>query len=261
MSLLDTAASLGPSGKVRLVTVDASEFSGGVHRFHYSPFYHTAAEIAAARIGTTDTYDETALAPKPIWFGGVMYDFWPFEIQSMALSTDQAASPTLTASNLEGYLTALCIQFRDLLDAKVTIIETFAEYLDARNFPAGNATADASAYSYEVFWLDQKTSEDDESITWAMSSPADLQGKMLPARQITSLCEWALRGDYRSGDGCTYNGTAYFDAKGNAVSDPALDQCGGCYSDCYKRFGAGLANPKAAVLDFGGFLAAQLINQ
>jgi phage-related protein len=48
----------------------------------------------------------------------------------------------------------------------------------------------------------------------------------IPTRQITSLCEWALRGQYRSGDGCTYNGTAYFDAKGNAVADPALDVCG-----------------------------------
>ncbi|MGU0055972.1 hypothetical protein ACVXG7_09275 [Enterobacter hormaechei] len=41
------------------------------------------------------------------------------------------------------------------------------------------------------------------------------------------LCEWALRGQYRSGDGCTYNGTAISTRKG-MQSDPALDVCGGC---------------------------------
>jgi hypothetical protein len=37
-ALIDTAAMLAPGGRVRLVEVDASEFSGGIHRFHYSPF-------------------------------------------------------------------------------------------------------------------------------------------------------------------------------------------------------------------------------
>jgi hypothetical protein len=70
-------------------------------------------------------------------------------------------------------------------------------------------------FTLQTFWLDTKTSEDDEVVSWSLSSPADLQGLVIPTRQITSLCEWALRGQYRSGDGCTYNGTAYFDAKGN----------------------------------------------
>lgn len=255
MAYIDTTAQLGPSGRVVLVEVDASEFSAGIHRFHYAPFYHSEDEILAA------AGDEDKLGPKPIYFGGKMYDFWPFQITDMQISTEQAAKPSISASNLQGYLTALCLQFRDLINAKVTITYTHVEYLDAINFPNGNPTADPNAFSYQVFWLDQKTVEHDEFITWVMNSPADLQGQRLPTRQITSLCTWAQRGQYRSGDGCTYNGNTYFDNKGNPVSDPALDQCGGCYSDCFKRFGAGLANPKSAVLDFGGFLAAQLINR
>lgn len=232
MALVDQAAMLAPGGRVRLVEVDASEFSGGIHRFHYAPFPHTPEEIDAAN------GDEEKLGPKPIVFGGNTYDFWPFQVAGLELSTDQAAEPTLSVSNLDGHITALCLQFKDMVNAKVSIIDTYSVYLDAVNYPGGvNPTADPSMFTLQTFWLDTKTSEDDEVVSWSLSSPADLQGLVIPTRQITSLCEWALRGQYRSGDGCTYNGTAYFDAKGNQVSDPALDVCGGCFSDCRKRFG------------------------
>lgn len=255
MAMIDTASSLAPSGRIRLVEVDASEFGGGVHRFHYAPFPHTPAEIDAAG------GDENKLGPKPIIFGGVTYGFWPFQITDIAMSTDQAAEPKLNVANLDGTITALCLQFSDMLNAKVKIIDTFSQYLDAVNFPEGNTSADSGAYSYQVFWLDAKSSEDDETVSWSLSSPADFQGQMIPTRQITSLCEWALRGQYRTGDGCTYNGTAYFDVKGNPVSDPALDQCSGLLGHCQKRFGAGWADPNAAPLDFGGFPGSILIQK
>lgn len=255
MAFIDTTAKLAPSGRVRLVEVDASEFSAGVMRFHYSPFPHTPAEIVAAN------GDENKLAPKGIVFGGLLYDFWPFQFSDMAMSTDQASTPKLEVSNLDGRITALCLQFRDMLNAKVKIIDTFSEYLDAVNFTEGNSAADPSAYSYQIFWLDTKNSEDDESVQWTLSSPADFHGQMLPTRQITSICEWALRNQYRTGDGCTYNGTAYFDVKGNPVSDPALDVCSGMLGHCRKRFGAGLADPNSAMLDFGGFPATILISK
>lgn len=255
-ALIDTAAMLAPGGKVRLVEVDASEFSGGIHRFHYSPFPHTPREIDEAQ------GDESKLGPKPVVFDGEVYDFWPFQLTGLALSTDQAAEPSLSVSNLDGHISALCLQFKDMVNAKVSIIDTYTVYLDAVNFPDHvNPTADPTMFTLQTFWLDTKTSEDDEVVTWALSSPADLQGLVIPTRQITSLCEWALRGQYRSGDGCTYNGTAYFDAKGNLVADPVLDVCGGCLSDCRKRFGAGLAEPNAAILDFGGFPATVLFTR
>ena len=408
MALVDQAAMLAPGGRVRLVEVDASEFSGGIHRFHYAPFPHTPeeiinsanqvlskAEISAAALtrmtrqdtnngviftsnaadsnftlktnfpgskytkikiiarwvtppdtadtsyqiyyattnhGISGTYnkngtrssvtrdlgdgwvalefdmanlsgtggtdwvdstiirirvdlwqnaigsievkkvnlmnvnpddmDESKLGPKPIIYGGKSYEFWPFQLTGLELSTDQAAEPTLSASNLDGHITALCLQFKDMVNAKVSVIDTYAVYLDAVNFPDSvNPTADPTAYTLQTFWMDTKSSEDDEVVTWSLSSPADLQGLVIPTRQITSLCDWALRGHYRSGDGCTYNGTAYFDAKGNAVADPALDVCGGCLSDCRKRFGAGLADPNAAILDYGGFPATTLLSR
>lgn len=254
-ALIDTSAALGVEGRIRLVTVDADEFGGGVHRFHYSPYPHTPDEIIAA------DGDESLLGPKPITFGGLLYEFWPFQISDIALDTEQAATPSLSVSNLDGTITALNLQFKNMLNAKVTVIDTYMQYLDAVNFPGGNPSADATMFTKQTFWLDAKGAEDDEQVTWTMGSPADLQGLVIPTRLITSLCEWQLRGQYRSGDGCAYAGTAYFDAKGNPVSDPALDVCGGCLSDCIKRFGAGMANPNSAKIDFGGFPAAQLIQQ
>jgi len=256
MALVDQAAKLARGGRVRLIKVDASEFSGGIHRFHYSPFPHTPEEIDATN------GDEDKLGPKPIIWDGEVYEFWPFQMSGLELSTDQAAEPDLSVSNLDGHITALCLQFRDMVNAKVSIIDTYAMYLDAVNFPDGvNPTADPTMFSLQTFWLDTKTTEHDETVAWSMSSPADLQGLVIPTRQITSLCEWAMRGQYRSGDGCTYNGTAYFDAKGNPVSDPALDACGGCLSDCRKRFGTGLAEPNTAILDFGGYPSTVLISR
>jgi lambda family phage minor tail protein L len=191
-ALIDTAAMLAPGGKVRLVEVDASEFSGGIHRFHYSPFPHTPREIDEAQ------GDESKLGPKPVVFDGEVYDFWPFQLTGLALSTDQAAEPSLSVSNLDGHISALCLQFKDMVNAKVSIIDTYTVYLDAVNFPDHvNPTADPTMFTLQTFWLDTKTSEDDEVVTWALSSPADLQGLVIPTRQITSLCEWALSGRMR----------------------------------------------------------------
>ena len=85
-----------------------------------------------------------------------MFDFWPFQISDIALSIDQAAEPKLSASNLDGHITALCLQFKDMVNVKVSIIDTYAVYLDADNFPGGvNPTAEGSLGAYwghGMFW-------------------------------------------------------------------------------------------------------------
>lgn len=248
MAYIDEARKLEQNGKVRLIEVDGASFGGGIHRYHYHAIPHTQAEIIAAN------GDEEKLKPKSIFFGGLEYEFWPYGIEGLAMSTEQAAQPSMTLANQAGVITAICLATRNMLMAKVTIIETYANFLD------GAANANPSEKRVQTFWIDTKTYEDSEIVTFELSSPGDLQGIMLPKRQVTMLCHWALSGLYRSGNGCTYNGTAYFDVDGNSVTDPALDVCGACMSDCQKRFGAGMTQPKAAVLDFGGFPASNLIN-
>lgn len=241
---------LEPGNKIRLVEIDGSDFGAGHLFFHANTIPHTPEEIDAAG------GDESKLPAKSVWFDGQEYSAWPFEITGMDSSSDgQTAEPSLKVANIDGVATALCLRFDDLAQAKVIVLDTFTHYLDAKNFPAGNPTADPHQLKKQVWYIDSKTSEDDEVVEFRLSSPMDLQGLLIPTRQITAICCWANRNQYRSGDGCSYNGPRMFDLKGNAVTDPSQDKCSGLMVDCKARFGAD--NP----LDFGGFPGANLLRR
>lgn len=241
---------LEPGNRVRLYEVDGTKFGADVLRFHSDTLPHTPAEIAAA--GS----DETKLQAKPIWWQGKEYSAWPVQIEGLATASDgTSAQPKLSVANLDGSITSLCLTFDDMVQAKVTIHDTFAHYLDAKNFPDGNPEADPEQEKLQVFYIDSKSAETNETVEFTLSSPMDLQGLMLPTRQIQSLCTWCMRGWYRTGNGCDYAGTRYFDDKGNPVSDPSLDKCSGLMSDCKKRFG------DSSPLPFGGFPGSALIKR
>ncbi|WP_151994640.1 phage minor tail protein L [Buttiauxella massiliensis] len=241
---------LEPGNKIRLVEIDGSAFGAGHLYFHANTIAHTSEEIDAAG------GDENKLPAKSVWFGGQEYSAWPFEITGMESSSDgQTAEPELRVANIDGVATALCLRFDDLAQAKVIVLDTFTHYLDAKNFPAGNPTADPQQVKKHVWYIDSKTSEDDEVVEFKLSSPMDLQGLLIPTRQITAICTWACRNQYRSGDGCSYNGPAMFDLKGNPVTDPSKDKCSGLMADCKARFGPDMP------LDFGGFPGANLLRR
>ncbi|MDA4825261.1 phage minor tail protein L, partial [Enterobacter kobei] len=48
--------------------------------------------------------------------------------------------------------------------AKVIIHDTFAHYLDARNFPDGNPTANPNEERKQVYYIDRKSGSDDETV-------------------------------------------------------------------------------------------------
>ena len=241
---------LEPGNATRLVEIDGSAFGAGHLYFHANTIPHTPDEIDAAG------GDESKLPAKPVWFDGQEYSAFPYEITGMDTSSDgQTAEPTLKVANLDGVVTALCLRFDDMAQAKVTIFDTFTHYLDAKNFPEGNATADPQQVKKQVWYIDSKTSEDDEVVEFKLSSPMDLQGLLIPTRQITAICTWACRNQYRSGDGCSYNGSLMFDLKDNPVTEPSQDKCPGLMISCKKRFGPD--NP----LDFGGFPGASLLRR
>lgn len=257
VSILEKATQLEQEGKLRLVEVDGTNFGAAVQRFHYSPIPHTPAEIDAALAAG----DESLLAPKSIWFNGNEFAYWPFNVEGLEMTGETAAAPTLSVSNLDSRVTALCINYDDMAQAVVRIIDTYVDYIDARNFAGGNPDADPLQTFTHTWWIDAKSAESDDIVTFTLGSPADLEGQLLPTRQLIQICEWARRGEYRANKGCSYNGTAYFDERGNPTNDPAKDQCGGCMSDCQLRFGHGLADPKEAVLDFGGMPGGNLNGQ
>lgn len=257
--LYQEATRFDPSGRVRLIHIDAQDIDpgdgaigAGHHYFHYCFVPHTAAEIAAAG------GDESQLAPKPIMFDGQAYEFWPFEVTGISLSTGQAAEPQLNISDLGGVITRMSMNHEQLLGSKVEIIDTMAKFLDA------GADPDPSQKQVQTYYIDAQTGRNPgRTITFALSSPADFEGVVIPRRQIMGMCEWAITGKYASGDGCTWNlaapGIKYYDDRGNEVITMTMDRCGGTMSDCYLRFGQGHDNPKSATLDFGGFPGSRLM--
>ena len=240
---------LEPGNAIRLFEVDGTAFGvSDILRFHAHSIPHTEAEILAAG------GDESKLPAKSIWWQGEEFKAWPCQIEGIEASTSgSAAQPKLSVANLDGSITALCLHYDDLLQAKVTIHDTLAQYLDAKNFQGGNRSADPTQEKLQVYYIDSKSAETNQVIEFTLSSPMDLQGLMIPTRQLHSLCSWCIRGKYRTGDGCDYAGTRYFDEKNNPVSDPSLDKCSGTLRGCKLRFG------EHEELPFGGFPGTSLI--
>ena len=250
MSLNADYQKLESGNDVRLIEVDGSSFGlTEVLRFHNYNIPHTEAEIVAAG------GDEAKLPAKPIWWQGNEYSAWPYQLEGLEKSTSGSnATPSLTVANIESSISALCLAYDDLLQAKVTIHDTKSKYLDAKNFAGGNPTADPTQEKIQVWYIDGKTTElAGETIEFVLSSPMDLQGQMIPTRQLHSLCTWCIRNKYQTGDGCDYAGTRYFDKNNNPVSDPSLDECNGTLTACKLRFG------ESNELSFGGFPGTSLI--
>ncbi|ROU13682.1 phage minor tail protein L [Kluyvera ascorbata] len=249
MSLNADYQKLEPGNAVRLFEVDGTGFGiAEVLYFHAQNIPHTEAEILAAG------GDESKLPARSIWWQGNEYKAWPCQIEGVEASTEgSGAEPVLSVGNLDGSITALCLAYDDLLQAKVTIHDTLAQYLDAENFPEGNPSADPQQEKLKVFYIDAKNSETNEVVEFKLTSPMDLQGLMIPTRQLHSLCTWCIRNQYRSGDGCDYAGTRYFDKHNNPVDDPSLDECNGTLTACKLRHG------ESNELPFGGFPGTSLI--
>jgi len=248
---------LEPGSLVTLIEVDTSSFGGDVLYFHGHSIAYSEEEVADA-INPLISPSLTWLVEgqgKPIFWKGLKYTAWPCQVEGIeADSTGQPTSPTLAVGNIDGTISSLCLFFDDLVQATVTIRQTLSKYLDSENFTTINPDADPTQEVVETWYIDAKTQEDNQTITWQLSNPADLSGQIIPARLISGMCQWALKGDYRGAD-CGYLGTAMFDENDNPVTDPADDKCGGLLSSCKLRFG------ESEQLSFGGMPSANLLGR
>ncbi|MCU5775236.1 phage minor tail protein L [Winslowiella arboricola] len=242
MALTQDLQQLEPGDLVQLFEIDGTSFGmDKILRFHN---YNI----------TVDGWDSFAEGNLPsIMWQGNEYDPHPSEIKGLELSSGGAQpTPTLSVGNVGNYVAALCLQYQDLVKAKVKIRTTFAKYLDAANWTAGNPTANPGEERVQLFLINAKSAETYIQVDFELCSPFDIQNLQLPTRQITPDCTWCRRGWYRTGTGCDYNGTRYFLKDGTPTDNPALDVCGGRRVDCEDRHGANTPLP------FGGFPAANL---
>lgn len=260
---------LEPGSLVTLIEVDCTEFSGDILYFHghniafsegaiqsmVNPLYAGSLSWYA---GTQERYiGETVPtgASVPIIFNGITYSAWPCQVEGIEFdSSGQPVNPTLSVGNIDGTISSLCLFFDDLLKAKVTIRQTLSKYLDSDNFTTPNPDADPTQQITETWYIDAKTAEDNVTVTWRLSSPADVSGMIIPARLITGMCHWCLTGGYRGPD-CGYTGAARFTEDDQPTDDPSLDKCSGILTGCKLRFG------EDNQLPFGGAPAASLLGK
>ncbi len=138
-----------------------------------------------------------------------------------ASSSGEVARPTLTINNygstFDNLFTELNKSYANLVGAKVTRIRTLVKFLNATNFPAGNASADTNAkFPDDIFNIDRMSEEVPGQVTYELAPAWDVEGIALPRRQIlANICPWTYKEDPCS---WSVSGVVSFSAKtGTAV--------------------------------------------
>ncbi len=157
--------------------------------------------------------------------------------------------PKLVVSNFMSAISAILMVNDDLLGFQVTRKRTMKKYLDAVNFPEGNPSADPEThFPDDVYYIERKVIESADFVEFELCSSIDLQGVMLPRRQIIqNSCAWK----YRSAN-CGYTGTNCFTQNDEPTTDSSQDRCGKKLKSCKLRFG------ESSELPYGGFPGADL---
>ena len=211
--------------------------------------------------GSTDVYrwhnGANAAVTGNITWNSQSYSRQPIEAEGFTYNSGEGTlpRPTLTIGNvsksvLAGYVSVAEISAllllvnettpgNDLGGATVKRITTLKKFLD------GESAADPHAqFPVEIWYVDRKSTENRDVVSFELASKFDLPGTTIPKRQIVaSVCQWA----YKSSE-CSYTGNNYFDKNDNAVTNAADDVCGKRLTSCKKRF--------SGTLPFGGFPGA-----
>lgn len=262
MALNSDFQKLYVDGLITLFELDARALGAGILRFHGHISYEDweriytsigSAELIGADTGSIgkvfDSGDEKVWQRNIIWQGET-FEPMALDVSGLEMRSDgKASAPTLSMANniggIQGAVSAYCLQFGDFAGAKLKVITTLAKYLDAENFSTGNPTANPSEKREQIWFIEQKTSENAQQVTFELSNPVDFEGLKIPTRQISNYCNW----EYRSEE-CGYIGSAMFTEKDEPTDNPALDRCNYRTSGCRCRENE---------LHFGGFPASSMV--
>lgn len=262
MALNSDFQKLYVDGLITLFELDARSLGAGILRFH-GHISHADWERIYSFIGSSELLgNESELigetygnGEQKTWYRDIIWQgevFSPvaLEVSGLEMRSDgKASAPTLSMANningIQGAVSAYCLQLGDFAGAKLKVITTLAKYLDAENFSTGNATANPSEKREQIWFIEQKTSENSQQVTFELSNPVDFEGLKIPTRQISNYCNW----EYRSEE-CGYIGSAMFTEKDEPTDNPALDRCNYRTSGCRCRENE---------LHFGGFPASSMV--
>ena len=262
MALNSDFQKLDVDGLITLFELDAQALGAGILRFHGHISYEDWERIysyigsdgmlgdEAQLIGEVFENTESKTWYRNIIWQGETFEPMALEVSGLEMRSDgKASAPTLSMANniggIQGAVSAYCLQFGDFAGAKLKVITTLAKYLDAENFSTGNASANPSEKREQIWFIEQKTSENSQQVTFELSNPVDFEGLKIPTRQISNYCNW----EYRSEE-CGYIGSAMFTEKDEPTDNPALDRCNYRTSGCRCRENE---------LHFGGFPASSMV--
>ena len=262
MTLNSDFQKLYVDGLITLFELDARALGAGILRFHGHISYEDWERIysyigsdgmlgdEAQLIGEVFENTESKTWYRNIIWQGQTFEPMALEVSGLEMRSDgKASAPTLSMTNniggIQNAVSALCLQLGDFAGAKLKVITTLAKYLDAENFSTGNPTANPSEKREQIWFIEQKTSENAQQVTFELSNPVDFEGLKIPTRQISNYCNW----EYRSEE-CGYIGSAMFTEKDEPTDNPALDRCNYRTSGCRCRENE---------LHFGGFPASSMV--
>mgnify|MGYP001445329743 FL=1 len=178
-------------------------------------------ELDSALHGATTVYRFHAgsslnLNGKVLWQGNE-YLRYPVEASGFAFQKGQLPRPQITISNALSLLSAVMLEVNlitagnDLTGAKVTRIRTLAKFLDANNYGSFGLFVQENSSDYialedsdliaqesvtpgtpannefprEIYYIDRKSEENRNIVTFELASISDLAGIRLPKRQCT----------------------------------------------------------------------------
>ena len=263
MALNSDFQKLYVDGLITLFELDARALGAGILRFHGHISYEDWARIYTS-IGSSDLIGADSgtigkvfdLGDQKTWQRNIIWQGQTFEPMALEVSglemrsDGKASAPIFSMANningIQGGISAYCLQFGDFAGAKLKVITTLAKYLDAENFSTGNSTASNEAKE-QLWYIEQKTSENAQAVTFELSNPIDFEGLKIPVRQISNYCHWEYRGEE-----CGYTDATRFTDKDKPTDNPELDKCSKRLTGCECRFG------KKNVLRFGAFPASSL---
>ena len=262
MTLNSDFQKLYVDGLITLYELDASQLGAGILRFHghisFQDWERIYTSIGSAGLMGSDTVGIGKVfdvGTNKVWnrnivWQGQIFEPMALEVSGLEMRSDgKASAPTLSMANniggIQGAVSAYCLQFGDFAGAKLKVITTLAKYLDAENFSTGNPTANPSEKREQIWFIEQKTSENAQQVTFELSNPVDFEGLKIPTRQISNYCNW----EYRSEE-CGYIGSSMFTEKDEPTDNPALDRCNYRTSGCRCRENE---------LHFGGFPASSMV--
>lgn len=175
-------------------------------------------ELNGTSIGMSSVFyfcSATNANMQPVVFNGITYTPFPIEMTEMGQDgKGNLTRPKITASNINGFMSALLLQNDDLTGASLTRRRVFARFIDASNFPGSISPYSpdpTAAYPDEPWIVNRKISENQQYVQWELAPPLSLENVKLPRRQIiANVCTAPVK--YRDSRTCGYSGLPVADS-------------------------------------------------